>query len=167
MKKIGLSIIFVTVSFLVTYSQVKKALNTVSGDILSLEIEFLPAFDDICFLTIDTQKSQALFSIKRKKGHSVTNKLSYNSLCNSCDFKSLFTESKLIIYQNNPDSIRFQDGMIIRIKYRTKTKSGFIDAGNDYEKGFSNILHCTLNKIQNSTRDTTIIHYLKQLKDYF
>lgn len=167
MRKIGLSIFFVFVSFLVTYSQVKKSVNEESGDILSMEIEFLPAFDDICSLTIDTQKSQALFSIKRENGYAVMKKISYDSLYNSCDFKSLLTESKLRIYQLNRDLPQLEDGLTIRIEYRTKTKMCFIDVGNDYEKGFPNIFLCTIDKIQNSTRDTVVVHYLNQLKDYF
>lgn len=167
MKKIGLSIIFVTISILAIYSSHKNVLNEKSGDILSMKIDFLPAFDDICTLIIDTQKSKANFSIKGENGCIFMETISFDSLYNSCGFKSLFTESKLRIYQCNPGILEHEDGLTIRIEYRTKTKSSFIDAGNNYEKKLANIFLCLLNKIKNGTEDTTVVNYINKLNGYF
>jgi hypothetical protein len=167
MKRYGLLIVLLYIMIQGCYIQKKEVTKTNLKDVHYLSIEFYPAFDNACYLTIDTSKKIAFLIILSDEYKEVfKGKVSYIDLMNNCNFQSLFYESELKSYQYNPDEIQNEDGMDVKFNYQTKTKKEIIDAGNDYEQKLTDILICSLKEIQVELKDTQIKSYIDKILEY-
>ncbi|MFB6344126.1 hypothetical protein ACE1ET_20575 [Saccharicrinis sp. FJH62] len=162
MKGFKLTILFIAFSISNTFAQ-----TGVESEINYLKIDFLPAFENSSSLEIDRQKTISVLSIENDNEEIVVKEIISDSIFENCEINRLFIESELFKYQINPDEIQKEDGLIIRIYFKSKQIDGIIDAGNTYDESLSNILSCTLLKTRNLTKDSLIINYLDRLIGYF
>jgi hypothetical protein len=94
MKRYGLLIVLLYIMIQGCYIQKKEVTKTNLKDVHYLSIEFYPAFDNACYLTIDTSKKIAFLIILSDEYKEVfKGKVSYIDLMNNCNFQSLLLTS--------------------------------------------------------------------------